>query len=334
MRRSFLESDHFLDDTLTHLHRADQDQEIKDQLAHIAPHHLYGGSVGVRDLRRGCRERGVDDAGDDDDRTLQTDTRIALQVLPSHAGGPLPGEGRQRDRSQGRVHVQLEEPAVHRQDHHEGQDPDQQGADHGHDPQGNGIEEAALQDLLLDHIRQCDPLSQHVPHVPGDPRYDPLGYGEDGQQDVHAVGHRAFSYGKPEKQLQGLFRSFQFGEVGGGPRHADHEEQDQQRIRNGLHAAVDVGDDAPDGAAAKLLRGGGEQRPYLLHLLRPGREGFQQVFKYPIGSHGSPPIRGAGKSACSPSSLCVRTQPVIRLRISLVKVMTMPPAMVIIPLAR
>ena len=235
-----LESDHFLDDALTHLHRADQDQQVEDQLAHIAPHHLYRRSVGVRDLRRRRRKRRIDDAGDHDDRALQTDARIAFQVLPAHTGGPLPGEGRQRYGGQRRVHVQLEEPAVHGQDHDEGQDPHQQRADHGHDPQGYGVKKAALQDLLLDHIRQRDALGQHVSHVPGDLGYDPLGYGEDGQQDVHAVGHRAFGYSKAKKQLQRLLRAFQLGEVGRGPRHADHEEQDQQRVCDGLHATVDV----------------------------------------------------------------------------------------------
>lgn len=82
-----LQPQQLLDDPVAHSHGADQNKQVKDQLAYIAP---YGGNrrdVGIDRRRRGSHDR-EDDAGKRNNRPFEANACIGTQeVFPNIAGG-------------------------------------------------------------------------------------------------------------------------------------------------------------------------------------------------------------------------------------------------------
>ena len=97
--------------------------------------------------------------------------------------------------------VQAKKTPVHGQDHQEGQHSDEQPADKGHRPQGDGLEKAAVLH------RRDDLLRQH--HVPGSPQaggvedggHQTLNDVKQGQHQLQAVGDHVLCQSEPDKQF-------------------------------------------------------------------------------------------------------------------------------------
>ena len=125
-------------------------------------------------------------------------------------------------------------------------------------------------------------------------------------------------------------------EATAGLDHAHHKENYQQGVTNSLQPVVDAHDYGPDPAALELLRPGGEQGPDLRQLPVPGPQSGVQVVYDPIAAAHShrllPKLKMEGIT--TPSGYLFAHQPVIKVRISFVKVITMPPAMVRMPFDR
>ena len=92
---SFLQSHQLLHDPVAHAHRPHQNQQVEDELAHIAPDSSHGRHAGI-DCRRRCRHHRKEDAGQRDACPLQAYSRIAAQEIAPHAAGGFTGKGGQR----------------------------------------------------------------------------------------------------------------------------------------------------------------------------------------------------------------------------------------------
>ena len=123
-----LQPQHLLHDPVCPLHQPREDQHIKNELSNVLPRHRNSGQAGVYRRAAAGEERGVDQAGQDDDRPLHAHADIAFEKRLAAGGGALPGEGCQGQRCQGREHIEPEEPAIHRQQQDKGHDRDEQAA--------------------------------------------------------------------------------------------------------------------------------------------------------------------------------------------------------------
>jgi len=130
---SFLQPQQFFDDAVAHAHRAHQNQQVKNEFRHIAPHGGDRRHAGV-DSGRGRRHDGENDAGQGDDDPLQAYPGIGAQEVLSHMAGGFPCETGKRDRRDSGVHIEAEHPGIDGQDHHERQHGDEQASDQGHRP--------------------------------------------------------------------------------------------------------------------------------------------------------------------------------------------------------
>ena len=137
-------------------------------------------------------------------------------------------------------------------------------------------------DLLRDRIRQRDSGCQNAACMSGDVIENSVPDLEDTGQDVHAVTDNGFCDCKADEQLESNLRTLDLRKVSGRFHHADDKEQNEQRIRDGFQPALNVGDGAPYGTAADVLRRGGQKRPDGLHSFRPKVECVVQNVYDPV----------------------------------------------------
>ena len=89
---------------------------------------------------------------------------------------------------------------------------------------------------------------------------------------------------------QGKFRALEVPKAGGALEDTHREEQDQQAIAHPYQGVVDAYDDSPDVAALEILRGLGQQRPYLRQFPVPvGQGSFQNIYDPVVANEKSPP---------------------------------------------
>ena len=80
-----LNAHHLLHKSVCHLHCADQNEHVENQLADVAPHHRSRSCIRIDNRRAGGKHR-EDDAGQDDDCTLQAYRRIAFHEALADVG--------------------------------------------------------------------------------------------------------------------------------------------------------------------------------------------------------------------------------------------------------
>lgn len=176
------------------------------------------------------------------------------------------------------------------------------------------------------------------------------------------IGHCRLGQYKADKALEGHLWALDLSKAAAGLDYAHHKKQHQQSIANGLERAVDADDHVPDPAAFEFLRGGADQGPDLREFVVPGLQGGIQIVYDPVSTAQLLHLLVGAKSISLRFHLAAKItlhsfapplppataalgcgwvffyflvhQPVMRVRISLVKVITIPPAMVSIPLAR
>ena len=73
-----MQTEHLMHYAVCHLHCTHKDEQIEDQLSHIAPYHRDRACVS-RNNGRACGEHAENDAGKHDDRALQTNSGIAFK---------------------------------------------------------------------------------------------------------------------------------------------------------------------------------------------------------------------------------------------------------------
>ena len=78
-----LQPQHLTDNAVAQLDCAYEDEHIKEQLSHIAPHLRDRRRIGIDHGRRG-RKQGEDDAGQHNDRTLQANSTVAFDEGLAH----------------------------------------------------------------------------------------------------------------------------------------------------------------------------------------------------------------------------------------------------------
>ena len=263
-----LQPQQLLDDPVAHSHGADQNKQVKDQLAHVAP---YGGNrrdVGIDRRRRGRHNR-EDDAGKRNNRPFEANACIGTQeVFPNIAGG-FPGEAGHGNWGDSRIHVQFEHPTIHRQDHNECQHRDEQAAQQGDCPQGDAVPKAHGIDLVNNLLRERRSAASRQAGLRDDGGHHPLNDPENSQHQVEAVSHRRLCQHKANEHLESGLRALQVGKARTGLDDADCEKQDQQPVPDGFQGPVDVQHDLPDSAAFEgrgILR---EQRPDFRQLVVP-----------------------------------------------------------------
>ena len=103
------------------LHQAHQHQQIKYDLAQIAPHLRHYGGTAIHHRRTAGGKGRKDDAGQNDHRTLHAYAHIAPQKRLAEMGSPLSGKGCQCHRGQRGVHIDLKKAPIDGEDHNEGQ---------------------------------------------------------------------------------------------------------------------------------------------------------------------------------------------------------------------
>ena len=291
-RRVFLLQPHDLfHNAVAHVHGPYQHQQVEHQLPDIAPHSGDGGHVRIYRRRRGCHN-GENGAGQGDDGTFQTHPGVGAEKVFPHMAGGLPGKGGERDGRDGRVHVELEQPGVDGQNHHKGQHDDDQPAQQGDCPQGDGLPEAHFLDFLHDFRGEGDAAGIRHPGLGEDGAHHPLDDGEQGQHQFQPIPHGGLGENESDKQLQGGFRAAGLGEAAAGAHHSYGEEQHQQPVANGLQRHMDVHHHVPDAAAPEGGRVLGEQLPDLRQLVVPGVQGVVQIVNDPVGGK-SPPFHRA-----------------------------------------
>ena len=282
---------HLTHNPVGHLDAAHQDEHVEDQLADVAPDHRGRGGVRIHCGRRRC-EDGEDGAGQHDDRPLHTHPSIALEEALADVLCGLSGEGGQGDRRDGGVHVQLKEAPVDAQDHDEGEHPDEQPADEGDGPERDaGKEVGALDggdDLLREHGLRGGTHARRAKNRADDALYD----AQERQHELHAVGDRRLGQSEADEQLEGVLRLLELGEAAAGAHDAHDKKQDQQRVADGLHGAVDALHHTPDRPAPELLGGLGDQRPDLRQLPVPDAQGVLKILYDPVVGHGLTPRSG------------------------------------------
>ena len=204
---------------------------------------------------------GENHAGQYDDTALQADGGIAFEKGHANAAGGLSRETGQGDGRDGRRHIDLKKTGIDCQDHYHGQHPNEQGAQQGDGPQGDGVQEPHAFDgghHLRRQGRGCHSGQAGGVHDGGD---RPLGDVEQGHHKLQAPGHRPLGQDKPDEGLKGQLRLLQLSKAATGFHDADHEEQHQQGIADGLESAVDIQNDAPDPAALEVLRRHADEGP-------------------------------------------------------------------------
>ena len=137
-------------------------------------------------------------------------------------------------------------------------------------------------DLLCDRIRERNAGCQTTSGMTGNVVEDAVPDLEDAGQNIHAVADHCFCDCKADKQLQSDLRTLDLRKVGGRFDDTDNKEQNEQRIRDGFQTALNVGDGAPYGTAADVLRRGGQKRPDGLHGVRPKVECVVQNVYDPV----------------------------------------------------
>ena len=180
------------------------------------------------------RHDGEDDAGQNDDRSLQTHRRIAFQEALADVLRRLSGKGRKWNRGERCVHVHFEKAAIDAQNHHEGQHPNEQSTDKRHSPQGNGLKEAAILHRRDDLLRQHRCLWASKAGRIHDRTDHALDNFQNRHHQLHAVGNQAFSNRKTDEQLHRVLRLFQLCKGTAGFHNSHHKEQNQQSIADGL----------------------------------------------------------------------------------------------------
>ena len=127
-RRVFLLQPHDLfHNAVAHFHGPYQHQQVEHQLPDIAPHSGDGGHVRIYRRRGGCHD-GEDDAGQGNDGPFQTHSGIGAEEVFTHIAGGFPRKAGERNRGDGGVHIEFKHPAIHRQNHDERQNGDEQAA--------------------------------------------------------------------------------------------------------------------------------------------------------------------------------------------------------------
>ena len=199
--------------------------------------------------------------GQHDDTALQADGGVAFEKGHANAAGGLSRKTGQRDGRNGRRHVELEKAAVYRQDHHQGQHPNEQATQQGNGPQGDGVQEPHAfygGHHLYGQGRGSHGSQAGSVHDGGD---RPLGDVEQGHHEIQPPGNRRLSQYKPDEGLEGQFRFLQFGKAAAGFHDANDKEQDQQGVADGLEGVVDIQDDIPNPAALEVFRAGTDESP-------------------------------------------------------------------------
>ena len=137
-------------------------------------------------------------------------------------------------------------------------------------------------DLLRNRVRKRNTGCQNTACMSGNVVENPVPDLEDAGQNIHAVADHRFCNGKADEQFESDLRALDLRKVGGRFHHPNDKEQNEQRIRDGFQPALDVGDCAPYGTAADVLRRGGQKRPDGLHGFRPKVECVVQNVYDPV----------------------------------------------------
>ena len=214
-----LQSHHFPYDGIAHLHRSHQNEHVEHQLAHVLPYHGRRCRICVNHRRGRCK-LGEYDTGQNDDRSFQTHRRISLQEADPHILGGLPGKCGERNRRDGRIHIQLEEPAIDGENDDERQNCYDQTADQRHRPKRNAFEKTTVFNSFHHLFRQCRLSGSCDPGGPHNGTDDSLNNGEDRHHQLQPVGDNAFCNGKTDKEFQRMLRPFHFIQTGTGPCHS------------------------------------------------------------------------------------------------------------------
>ena len=119
-----LQPHHLADDTIRHFYRTDQNQKVEDQLSHIRPYLCHRSRRGINGRRRGGKQ-GENDAGQNNDRPLQTNGGIGFDKALADLPARFPGKGGKRHRRNRRVDIQLKKASVYGENHNKGQDGDE-----------------------------------------------------------------------------------------------------------------------------------------------------------------------------------------------------------------
>lgn len=270
------------DQSVAGLYRADKNKHVKEQFTDILPG--YGHSREPRTAKGGFAgsHHRENNTGQHDHAALQAQGCVCFQKGLADIRRRLPREGCKWDRRNGGGHEYLEEPTVDRQDHDQRQYPDEQAAQKRYDPQGNALPEAHI-GYCRDHFLRK--LRGHGRHDPGrghDGGDRPLRNAERCQQDVHAEGDGRFSQCKANKDLEGVFRSFQFRKGSGRFHDAHYKEQHQKAVAYGFQCAIDVHHDIPHSPALELIGALAHERPDLRELAVPHGEGIAQILNDPV----------------------------------------------------
>ena len=141
---------------------------------------------------------------------------------------------------------------------------------------------------------------------------------------------------KTDKATKGHLRLLQLGKAAAGLDHAGGKEKYQQTISHSLERPVDVLNHLPNTPALEALRAGADKRPELRQLIVPSGQGGVKIVYDPVSASYLPHLLPHPRPRKVPrvNRLSPEHQPVMRVRISLVKVITMPPARVRNPLDR
>ena len=193
---------------VAHLDRAHQHQHIEDQFAHIVPH---DGGCRQRIVRDGGRGRGKgreNHTGQYDDTALQTDGGVAFQKSHADAAGGLSRKAGQRDGCDGRRHIELEKTAIDGQNHDQGQNPDKQGAQQRHRPQGDGVSIKPTSSMMVT-ISSGSVVADMAVRPEESMMVDtvPWAMRNRAGHQLHAVRYRRLRQHKADKAFEGHFRA-------------------------------------------------------------------------------------------------------------------------------
>lgn len=194
----------------------------------------------------------------------------------------MSGKGRKRQRGQRGEHIEPEKASVHRKQQNKGHHGYKKGAQQGHKPQGDALQQAhALNGGhdLAGQGRRCGyGAAQPAHHGLGDTAAD----FENRGHNLHRTAHGGFGKDKADQVAQHIFRPLEVTKAGGALKNCHSEKQHQKTVADPYQGIVDIEDQPPYGAAFERLRGLGQQRPYLGQLTVPAGQGAFQVADDPV----------------------------------------------------
>lgn len=241
-----------------------------------------GGQRCIQHRRTPGDKGGIDQAGQNDNRSLQTNAGVGLDKRLSDKTGSLAGKGGQRQRRQGCKHIQAEEATIDGHNQNERQNGDEQAAQHRYQPEGNALQKSDALYGVYHFPRDRNGSRGHTAHAAHNALNDTAANIENGKHQFHAVSDGGLCQDKTDKVAQGKFRPLKVPEAGCTLEDAHGKEQYQQAIAYGLQSIIDIDDGRPDASAPELLGRCGNQGPYLRQLIVPGMKSGLQIAYDPV----------------------------------------------------